>query len=321
LVVEEELRQLQGQELSKLYKQEKKENKRLKEQLSHLEALLSSRETRTTSSEPLDSWEKVEREDSLEDEAHKIENHIQSDEVVNPNDIVDQQEDSVSTQNETETVVTWRGRITNWVVKLSLLSKMESFMFVMFQLVDRMCDFTDEQPEREHSSLDLYNDPLTYKRLKKSFRRFGKDLKLCLGTVTWIGPIITWKNPFLSLFVFVVCMYSIWMDCLVPLLILLCIGKLTLNYFYATGLAVQFGFQTEQPVEEEVTESKMQLLLNIARHAQNKLAFVSDNIEKIKNLFLWHEPKASKKLMNILLWAFFLTAFFPGRLVFKLVGA
>ena len=36
--------------------------------------------------------------------------------------------------------------------------------FDIFQLFDRMGDFTDEQPEHEHSALALYNHPLTYKK-------------------------------------------------------------------------------------------------------------------------------------------------------------
>ena len=118
LVVEEELRQLQGHDLPRKYKEERKENKRVREQLSHLEVLLSSKEKSTTSSEPLDSWETVEREDSLEDEAHQIETHLQSNEVVNPNDGIDQREDSVSPESETETPVTWRGRIMNLVSEI-----------------------------------------------------------------------------------------------------------------------------------------------------------------------------------------------------------
>lgn len=123
LVVEDELEELRGHDVARKYKEEKTSNKQLKKRVTELEGQLAAADKHTArerpiASEPLDSWETIERDDSLEFEANQVESQLQQTDTPASTDNGDQEEEVSSSPSELETVVSWRGRLMGWVSEM-----------------------------------------------------------------------------------------------------------------------------------------------------------------------------------------------------------
>jgi hypothetical protein len=94
-------------------------------------------------------------------------------------------------------------------------------------------------------------------------------------------------------------------------------------YIYS-GLAEQFGFSSGQ-TEEEADESmgladKFQLVKQVAQTVQNTSGTTSDTLEKLRNLWLWHQPEATRKLYIALLVFLLVTLFLPNSYTLTFIG-
>lgn len=76
----------------------------------------------------------------------------------------------------------------------------------------------------------------------------------------------------------------------------------------------------EPPKEDLTVSEKFQLVLDVAQKAQNLFGRMANILEKIKNLFMWVQPKLTQKLYVGLWVAFISSCLFPYHLLGFIIG-
>ncbi|XP_019860300.1 PREDICTED: GRAM domain-containing protein 4-like [Amphimedon queenslandica] len=183
-------------------------------------------------------------------------------------------------------------------------------------------DFTDDSQTEEEEAKEA---PLQYKLLRENLQRLRVSSKPYLDLLDTLIAIKDWKNPSLTLVIFLLYMYCVWNGWLIQCLLLLAIIYLSLNYLRTTGLTEQFGFGSHpaRGSEDDTSETlrdKFQLMKHIGQRVQNTSETVSDNLEKGQNLLEWYQPQSTRKVYTMLCGAFIATLFIPNDYSMTIAG-
>ncbi|XP_019855670.1 PREDICTED: GRAM domain-containing protein 4-like isoform X2 [Amphimedon queenslandica] len=193
-------------------------------------------------------------------------------------------------------------------------------------LFEILYDFTDDSQTEEEEAKEA---PLQYKLLRENLQRLRVSSKPYLDLLDTLIAIKNWKNPLLTLVIFLLYMYCVWNGWLIQCLLLLAIIYLSLNYLRTTGLTGQFGFGSH-PARgseddshhgtSETLRDKFQLMKHIGQRIQNTSETVSDNLEKGQNLLEWYQPQSTRKVYTMLCGAFIATLFIPNDYSMTIAG-
>uniref|UniRef100_A0A1X7T3V9 Uncharacterized protein n=1 Tax=Amphimedon queenslandica TaxID=400682 RepID=A0A1X7T3V9_AMPQE len=161
--------------------------------------------------------------------------------------------------------------------------------------------------------------------LRENLERLRVSSKPYLDLLDTLIAIKNWKNPSLTLVIFLMYMYCVWNGWLLQCLLLLSIIYLSLNYLRTTGLTEQFGFGSHpaRGSEDDTSETlrdKFQLMKHIGQRVQNTSQTVSDNLEKGQNLLEWYQPQSTRKVYTMLCGAFIATLFIPNDYSMTIAG-
>jgi hypothetical protein len=222
-----------------------------------------------------------------------------------------------------ENVTTDRERVLKLRSRKRPLSRRFSYASARESVYNCLSLFSEDvrtpsnEPEEEAT-------PLTAKRLKENCTRLGKSSKPWREMASHVKETVRWRNSAESLVVFLIYMYCVLNGWIVQLVVFISVIKLTLNYLHISGLAEQFGFSSGQ-TEEEADESmgladKFQLVKQVAQTVQNTSGTTSDTLEKLRNLWLWHQPEATRKLYIALLVFLLVTLFLPNSYTLTFIG-
>ncbi|KAI6212164.1 GRAM domain-containing protein 4 [Aphelenchoides besseyi] len=142
--------------------------------------------------------------------------------------------------------------------------------------------------------------------LRRDIFRCLSESQGYLETVAGIREFLIWKQPLASLCLFVLYMYSVYTEFLIPFFLTLILLQLGLNYL-ETQRNIKIGLHFT-PRKEVATPkfdlSGAQLVFDVARRAQQMLTIIADILEKLKSLFNWENPKVTLHFVSII--SFFL---------------
>jgi hypothetical protein len=187
-----------------------------------------------------------------------------------------------------------------------------------------IADFTCE-PEVDEGR-DPDGDQLTVKQLKDNIKRFKKGVGPIFHLYRAVYNVFTWNSPLFTLLTFLVYMYTVWYGWLLPVVLFLCIVRLSVNFLTSRGWKINVSFLNYNGVEtakedgdnERALADKFNLVLQVARRVQNTLGELADGLEKIKNLLLWRHEEASQLLFTTLCVVFVLSCLMSGVALFRL---
>ncbi|GMS93617.1 hypothetical protein PENTCL1PPCAC_15792, partial [Pristionchus entomophagus] len=131
--------------------------------------------------------------------------------------------------------------------------------------------------------------------LKKDLVRLLSASRPLLEAGAAIYDLLMWKNPFASLLLIIVYMYSIWIGFIWPLIFALLLLQLTLNYFRdVQNVDIGLNFLPRKEIHMPKLEmSSGQLLIDLAKIAQQAVKFAADVLEKFESLFTWKQREVS----------------------------
>eukprot|EP00794_Sanderia_malayensis_P006066 gene6066-6768_t len=219
--------------------------------------------------------------------------------------------------------ITTENQVKSETVQQSRLMKYKIRVWNEFH--DRLSDFFEE--ETTETDVQVEDDTLAIKTLRENVSRFYDGVRPMQRFISGCEEMFNWKNPWFSLSSFVIYLYSIWIGCFIPLVLLIAVLKLSINYLTVKGIAQKFGYRESKKESEEDSKSevtswseKYQIVIQIARKVQNTLGDLADSIEKFESLFMWQHAEASKKLYTGLVALFFASLVLSPRLFFLPIG-
>ncbi|PAA82547.1 hypothetical protein BOX15_Mlig006961g1 [Macrostomum lignano] len=206
-------------------------------------------------------------------------------------------------------------RMKNWAVGglLSLLEDMQ----------------VPTEAERQAAAAD---DQLSARRLKVNCTRFGRSTQPIFASIKGFVHVVRWKSPSYTVLVMLVYYCALLNNYLLPMILLLCIVRLLLNYFkYRLGWDLEFNFLAEYEdsdgeensggaEKERTVGTQVNFVVHVAKKVQNLTGKISDSLEKLKNLFTWRSPNHTQLLLNALLVAFVLSMLIPTTAYLFYVG-
>ncbi|EDO36145.1 predicted protein [Nematostella vectensis] len=203
------------------------------------------------------------------------------------------------------------------------ISKIADYKKIILEmLVDRLWDFVNDEPETDACQEDE-GEPLSVKNLKENINRFSNGIRPITSFVKAVNRLVSWSNGTASFMAFMIYMFAARYGYLLSLVLLLCIGKLFMNYLHARGIASQLGFKKktkeEPPSDDKSWSDKFQLVLQVARRVQDILGKMADSLEKLRNLLTWQHP-ATKTLFTCLCLAFVGSVFLQGTTLFMFIA-
>lgn len=203
-------------------------------------------------------------------------------------------------------------RKKEWKQKI-LEYKISSWNFIH----ERISDFINDEDTIQE---EVEEEQLSVRRLKENVGRFSDAVQPIKNGYQFLEDLFSWKNPWFTTSVFIIFMYSLWLEVYIPLILMMVIMQLLLNYLRARGIAQRFTNKVRKFSMANKEDSKdgdgasslserYQLVLSIAKTVQNTLGLLADNLEKLQNLLLWQHVEASKKLMYTLVFLFVCSCF------------
>ncbi|XP_061898981.1 GRAM domain-containing protein 4-like [Entelurus aequoreus] len=186
-------------------------------------------------------------------------------------------------------------------------------------------DFQDFnfQPEEEVAEPD---EQLSARRLTENMRRLKRGLRPVTNFKRDLSALSSWYSVYTSAIAFTMYMYATWRGWTISMFLFLAVLRLSLNYLIARGWRIQWSIVPEisEPVEpprEDLTVTeKFQLVLHVAQKVQNIFGKMADVLEKIKNLFMWVDPKLTKKLY-VAVWVLFIAScLLPYKVLGLIIG-
>ncbi|XP_047146535.1 GRAM domain-containing protein 4 isoform X1 [Hydra vulgaris] len=175
---------------------------------------------------------------------------------------------------------------------------------------ERLSDFVNDEdlavPEEEEEQLSV-------RRLKENMSRFSAAISPIKRFYGVCSDLFAWRNPWFTLTIFLVYFYALWVEMIIPLLVLLILIQLTLNFLHTRGFHILSDNKRKNSDSEEVKEDqaslseRYQLVLQIAKKVQNTLGSFADSLEKIESLFLWEQMEATKTIYYSL-WVIFVAS-------------
>uniref|UniRef100_A0A1I7RH54 GRAM domain-containing protein 4 n=1 Tax=Bursaphelenchus xylophilus TaxID=6326 RepID=A0A1I7RH54_BURXY len=141
----------------------------------------------------------------------------------------------------------------------------------------------------------------------------GRDVQRCLveshfylefGAGLW--DFCTWKAPLASLCLFMVYMNAVWNEILIPLVYLLFLLQLGINYLKTQkNIDIGLNFLPRRKVPSPKFDlNGAQLIFYVVKKAQMLLTFSADALEKLRALFMWRKPEVTLKFVLILSFFF-----------------
>ncbi|RDD42906.1 GRAM domain-containing protein 4 [Trichoplax sp. H2] len=190
---------------------------------------------------------------------------------------------------------------------------------------DFIADFLEDVEEEAEINPD--GQQLSVKRLKENMRRCARAYRPFSNCIHSIQDIVLWRNPPLSILIFLVYMYCIWHGQLLTFILGLFILQLTINYLhnndFQTGLRFFPFYNGPKTDEKTVTRGlsdKFQIVLQIARKVQNFLGSAANIMEKITNFMLWKEPDGTKYLLKMLCLMFAGSILLSSHTFYLIIG-
>ncbi|XP_072768007.1 GRAM domain-containing protein 4-like isoform X3 [Nerophis lumbriciformis] len=186
-------------------------------------------------------------------------------------------------------------------------------------------DFQDFnfQPEEEVAEPD---EQLSARRLTENMRRLKRGLRPVTNFKRDLSALSSWYSVYTSAIAFTMYMYATWRGWTISMFLFLAVLRLSLNYLIARGWRIQWSIVPEisEPVEpprEDLTVTeKFQLVLHVAQKVQIIFGKMADVLEKIKNLFMWVDPKLTKKLY-VAVWVLFIAScLLPYKVLGLIIG-
>uniref|UniRef100_A0A1I8FCE7 Retrieval of early ER protein Rer1 n=1 Tax=Macrostomum lignano TaxID=282301 RepID=A0A1I8FCE7_9PLAT len=99
------------------------------------------------------------------------------------------------------------------------------------------------EAERQAAAAD---DQLSARRLKVNCTRFGRSTQPIFASIKGFVHVVRWKSPSYTVLVMLVYYCALLNNYLLPMILLLCIVRLLLNYFkYRLGWDLEFNFLAE----------------------------------------------------------------------------
>uniref|UniRef100_A0A1I8GXZ0 GRAM domain-containing protein n=1 Tax=Macrostomum lignano TaxID=282301 RepID=A0A1I8GXZ0_9PLAT len=180
-------------------------------------------------------------------------------------------------------------RMKNWAVGglLSLLEDMQ----------------VPTEAERQAAAAD---DQLSARRLKVNCTRFGRSTQPIFASIKGFVHVVRWKSPSYTVLVMLVYYCALLNNYLLPMILLLCIVRLLLNYFkYRLGWDLEFNFLAEYEDSDGEENSG----------GAEKERTVGTQVN-----FVVHVAKKVQLLLNALLVAFVLSMLIPTTAYLFYVG-
>ncbi|XP_042210946.1 uncharacterized protein LOC121858532 isoform X3 [Homarus americanus] len=187
-------------------------------------------------------------------------------------------------------------------------------------------DFS-EVAEEELPDGDPEGDPLTVKKLKENILRFGCVMRPLTELSAAVTSLLRWESPSATLLALVIYLYSVIFGWVLPLVLLMAIVKLSINYLKKRGWTQnvfrRLRREGHEPLDTTTSEAglgdKFALVLQVARRVQNQLGAVSNAAEKLKNLLMW-EHEAARRLYFFLWVVLLASVLLPAAQLFTLIG-
>ncbi|XP_069947697.1 uncharacterized protein [Cherax quadricarinatus] len=187
-------------------------------------------------------------------------------------------------------------------------------------------DFS-EVAEEELPDGDPEGDQLSVKKLKENILRFGSVMRPLTELSAAVTSLLRWESPSATLLALVVYLYSVLFGWVMPMVLLMAILRLSINYMKKRGWTQNFfrrlrreGVETVDTTNSETgLGDKFALVLQVARRVQNQLGAVSNAAEKLKNLLLW-EHEATQRLYLFLWLGLLASVLLPAAQLFTLFG-
>ncbi|XP_069168974.1 GRAM domain-containing protein 4 isoform X7 [Procambarus clarkii] len=200
-------------------------------------------------------------------------------------------------------------------------------MRVVAAVGELLRDFS-EVAEEELPDGDPEGDQLSVKKLKENILRFGSVMRPLTDLSAAVTSLLRWESPSATLLALVIYLYSVLFGWVLPLVLLMAILRLSINYMKKRGWTQNFfrrlrreGGESVEPTTTEAAGlgDKFALVLQVARRVQNQLGAVSNAAEKLKNLLLW-EHEATRRLYFFLWLVLLASVLLPAAQLFTLIG-
>ncbi|XP_057296319.1 GRAM domain-containing protein 4-like isoform X1 [Hydractinia symbiolongicarpus] len=188
---------------------------------------------------------------------------------------------------------------------------------------ERISDFINDEDAIKQ---DEEEEQLSVRRLKQNVARFSDAIQPLKTGYQTLYDLFSWKNPWLTVMVFLVYVYSIWLEMFLPLCLMLVILQLSINYLHARGIAQKFTHtkDSEDEGKDDQNQSSLseryQLVLQIARKVQNTLGRLADGLEKCQNLLLCQHKEATRKIFQMTFSMFIVSILLPTNVFLMVVG-
>ncbi|XP_054890885.1 GRAM domain-containing protein 4-like [Poeciliopsis prolifica] len=166
-------------------------------------------------------------------------------------------------------------------------------------------------------------DKLRPKKLEENMKRAERDAIPLQNLCNNLDALCNWNSRHLSLFWFVTYLYTAWHGWTIPMLLLLLILRLSLNYLITKGWKINWSIVPELteplglPKAHPSWREKLHQVHDVLHQTQNLFGLIADSLEKGKNLLMWVKPDTTMKFY-ILLWVFF---FFSCFLPYQMMGS
>ncbi|KAL3853562.1 hypothetical protein ACJMK2_017097 [Sinanodonta woodiana] len=196
----------------------------------------------------------------------------------------------------------------------------ERLLHTVYEIMD---DFTEE-PDSKGDNSD--GEPLTVKQLKANIKRFKDASKPYRDTIKGIQNLLSWKSPSYTFIVFTIYFYLVWRGWFLPFVILLGVIRLSVTFLQSKGVKINIYYfdpgedGTQGDSKELGMSEKFNLVIEVAKKVQNGLGTAADSLEKIKNLFIWRCPMATRRVFFMLCFGFIVSCFVPIASLLTYIG-
>ncbi|XP_015905700.1 GRAM domain-containing protein 4 [Parasteatoda tepidariorum] len=193
--------------------------------------------------------------------------------------------------------------------------------WVTSQFSELVEDFSEPVVDDDDSAEDdSEGDPLTVRKLKDNLVRFTNATKPVSSLADSFVSLLRWNSPGTTLLAFFVYMYTVYHGWLLSLILFLFISQLTLNYIKGWFLSPNVSRKQDHEEGDLGVSDKFQLVLQVARKVQNKLGYMADCLEKIKNLMLWQQMEVTAHLYFVFILGFIASCIFSAHQLFTIMG-
>ncbi|XP_033105646.1 GRAM domain-containing protein 4-like [Anneissia japonica] len=180
-------------------------------------------------------------------------------------------------------------------------------------------DLEDTPPQVE--------EELSVRKLKENVRRFKSGSEPIMLYFKVLSALLSWRSPASTFLAFLLYMFAIYSGWFLPVFFGLILWHFSKTYLISRGWNIEFSLLPYHTIEKSSEEDKtlgmsdkFQLVLQVAKKAQNFLGEAADSLEKLQNLFAWTDVEITRSLYKNVLTVFILSLFLPASTLLTYAG-